>query len=96
MVLQVSSLDGRWFASYPLMIAAMSVPFLGERVGWRRWLAVPLALSESPLLLTHKPHFQPSNHSTSSGCGPILQHPRALRGEDSAETTFSGPAWLGQ
>ena len=28
------------FASYPLMIAAMSVPFLGERVGWRRWLAI--------------------------------------------------------
>ena len=28
------------FASYPLMIAAMSVPILGERVGWRRWLAI--------------------------------------------------------
>jgi drug/metabolite transporter (DMT)-like permease len=28
------------FASYPLMIAALSVPFLGERVGWRRWLAI--------------------------------------------------------
>ena len=23
------------FASYPLMVAALSVPFLGERVGWR-------------------------------------------------------------
>ncbi len=30
------------FASYPLMIAAMSVPFLGERVGWRRWLAIAI------------------------------------------------------
>ena len=28
------------FASYPLMVAALSVPFLGERVGWRRWLAI--------------------------------------------------------
>ena len=28
------------FASYPLIIAALSVPFLGERVGWRRWLAI--------------------------------------------------------
>lgn len=28
------------FASYPLMIAALSVPLLGERVGWRRWLAI--------------------------------------------------------
>ncbi len=28
------------FASYPLMIAALSGPVLGEAVGWRRWAAV--------------------------------------------------------
>lgn len=28
------------FACYPLMIAAMSVPLLGERVSWRRWSAI--------------------------------------------------------
>lgn len=28
------------FASYPLMIAALSGPVLGERVGWRRWSAI--------------------------------------------------------
>ena len=28
------------FASYPLLVMALSVPFLGEIVGWRRWLAV--------------------------------------------------------
>lgn len=28
------------FATYPLMITALSGPFLGERVGWRRWIAV--------------------------------------------------------
>ena len=28
------------FASYPLMVVALSVPYLGEIVGWRRWLAV--------------------------------------------------------
>ncbi|WP_068116235.1 DMT family transporter [Tropicimonas marinistellae] len=28
------------FACYPLIIAALSGPFLGERVGWRRWLAI--------------------------------------------------------
>lgn len=28
------------FASYPLMIMALSVPLLGETVGWRRWGAV--------------------------------------------------------
>ncbi len=28
------------FASFPLVITVLSVPMLGERVGWRRWLAV--------------------------------------------------------
>ncbi|MCE8441276.1 DMT family transporter [Rhodovulum sulfidophilum] len=28
------------FASYPLMIAALSGPVLGEKVGWRRWCAI--------------------------------------------------------
>ena len=33
------------FASYPLMVMALSVPFLGEIVGWLRWLAVDLQVS---------------------------------------------------
>ena len=28
------------FASYPLLIAMLSRPILGEHVGWRRWLAI--------------------------------------------------------
>jgi len=28
------------FAVYPLLIAALSGPVLGERVGWRRWIAI--------------------------------------------------------
>lgn len=28
------------FACYPLLIAALSGPILGERVGWRRWVAI--------------------------------------------------------
>ena len=28
------------FASYPLMVTAMAGPFLGEKAGWRRWLAI--------------------------------------------------------
>jgi len=32
------------FASYPLMIAALSGPILGERVGWRRWAAIGVGL----------------------------------------------------
>jgi drug/metabolite transporter (DMT)-like permease len=30
------------FACFPLIITALSVPFLGESVGWRRWMAVGL------------------------------------------------------
>ncbi|WP_368185304.1 DMT family transporter [Aestuariibius sp. HNIBRBA575] len=28
------------FASYPLLVAALSGPILGEKVGWRRWVAI--------------------------------------------------------
>jgi len=28
------------FASYPLLVAALSGPILGENVGWRRWVAI--------------------------------------------------------
>ena len=28
------------FACYPLLVAALSGPILGEKVGWRRWLAI--------------------------------------------------------
>ncbi len=30
------------FASYPLLIAALSGPVLGEQVGWRRWTAIAI------------------------------------------------------
>ena len=39
------------FASYPLMIMALSVPILGEAVGWRRWVAVLIGLSGVLLIL---------------------------------------------
>lgn len=28
------------FVAYPLLVAALSGPVLGERVGWRRWVAI--------------------------------------------------------
>ncbi len=28
------------FACYPLLAAALSIPILGEKVGWRRWIAI--------------------------------------------------------
>lgn len=30
------------FAAYPLLVAALSGPLLGERVGWRRWTAIAI------------------------------------------------------
>lgn len=30
------------FATYPLLVAALSGPVLGEAVGWRRWLAIAI------------------------------------------------------
>ena len=30
------------FASYPLLVAALSAPILGETVGWRRWAAIAI------------------------------------------------------
>ena len=39
------------FASYPLMVMALSAPVLGETVGWRRWLAVLVGFSGVLLIL---------------------------------------------
>ena len=39
------------FASYPLMVMALSVPILGEAVGWRRWLAVCVGFCGVMLIL---------------------------------------------
>lgn len=30
------------FTTYPLLVAALSGPFLGEKVGWRRWSAIAI------------------------------------------------------
>ncbi len=33
------------FAAYPLLVAALSGPVLGERVGWRRWTAIAIGFA---------------------------------------------------
>ena len=43
-------------ASTPLLVVALSVPFLGETVGWRRWLAVGIGFAG--VLLIIRPGFQ--------------------------------------
>lgn len=39
------------FACFPLFVAALSVPILGEAVGWRRWLAVATGLAGTLIIL---------------------------------------------
>ena len=43
------------FATYPLLIAALSGPVLGEKVGWRRWLAIGIGFVGVLIIL--KPGF---------------------------------------
>ncbi|QDY70322.1 DMT family transporter [Qingshengfaniella alkalisoli] len=43
------------FACYPLLIAALSGPVLGERVGWRRWAAIGVGFIG--ILIVLKPGF---------------------------------------
>ncbi|WP_371061358.1 DMT family transporter [Rhodosalinus sp. 5P4] len=39
------------FTSYPLLIAALSGPVLGERVGWRRWTAIGVGFAGVLIIL---------------------------------------------
>ena len=41
----------------PLMVTALSVPFLGERIGWRRWLGVSAGFGGVLIIL--RPGHQP-------------------------------------
>ena len=43
------------FTSFPLLVAALSGPLLGERVGWRRWVAI--AIGFVGVLVILKPGF---------------------------------------
>lgn len=44
------------FAAYPLMIAALAGPVLGEAVGWRRWVAIGFGFVGMLIIL--RPGFQ--------------------------------------
>jgi len=39
------------FVAYPLLIAALSGPILGERVGWRRWAAIAVGFVGVTIIL---------------------------------------------
>lgn len=39
------------FTSYPLLVAALSGPILGEKVGWRRWTAIGIGFAGVLIIL---------------------------------------------
>ena len=84
------------FASYPLMVAALSVPFLGERVGWRRWLAISAGFGGVALALDPRGSpFGPQMIIPLVGAVQFAAYGNMTRiaaRHDSAETSFSGQA----
>ncbi|TBN51691.1 DMT family transporter [Paracoccus sediminis] len=58
------------FTAYPLLVAALSGPILGERVGWRRWAAIGVGFIGILLIL------QPGN--TDLNLGSVLAFVCAL------------------
>lgn len=47
------------YMSAPLIVTALSVPLLGERVGWRRWVAVCIGFAGVVLVLNPTGQFDP-------------------------------------
>lgn len=43
--------SGAVFICYPLLVAALSGPILGERVGWRRWAAIGVGFAGVTIIL---------------------------------------------
>ncbi len=39
------------FSCFPLVVTALSVPLLGEQVGWRRWLAVSIGFAGTLIII---------------------------------------------
>lgn len=86
----------------PLFITALSVPFLGERVGWHRWLAVVIGLAG--VLVIVRPggavwHWSASMALLGAVCFAFFQLiTRRLANQDRHQTTLlytsiGGTAW---
>jgi drug/metabolite transporter (DMT)-like permease len=86
-------------ASTPLLVVALSVPFLGESVGWRRWAAVGLGFIG--VLLIVRPGFQTMGTGTLVALGGAVLWAiyqiqlRVVGGVDSATTSGLWSATVG-
>lgn len=76
----------------PLFITALSVPFLGERVGWHRWLAVIIGLAD--VLVIVRPggalwHWSAGMALLGAVCFALFQlATRRLANQDRHQTTL--------
>jgi len=86
-------------ASAPLMVVALSVPLLGEAVGWRRWSAV--AIGFVGVLIIVRPGFQELNEGALLTLGGTVLWAlyqimlRVVGRHDSAGTTALWSAVMG-
>ena len=77
----------------PLLVTALSIPFLGERVGLRRWLATAVGLAGVLIILRpgtsafHIAAFFPLVSATAWACTLIMT--RMMSGKEHAATTMT-------
>lgn len=87
------------FFTIPLWVCALSVPFLGEHVGWRRWLAVFVGFLG--VLVIMRPgsdsfHWAMLLSIASSFCGAVYNIvTRKVGGRDRAETSLFYVGFIG-
>lgn len=84
------------FACYPLLVAALSGPILGEKVGWRRWAAIAVGFVGVIIILNPGGGIV-SPYSLVAFCGALTFAiygllTRYVAADDSAETSFF---WIG-
>ncbi|SMX30759.1 DMT family transporter [Actibacterium lipolyticum] len=87
------------FASYPLLIASLSGPILGEKVGWRRWVAI--AIGFVGVLIILQPGFRVFSPAALIPLAAALMFAlyglltRYVAREDSAATSFFWTGTMG-
>ncbi|GGL56996.1 DMT family transporter [Wenxinia marina] len=80
------------FVCYPLIVAALSGPILGERVGWRRWVAIAvgfvgvLIILQPGVAVFSPAALVPLFAATMFACYALLT--RFVARKDSAATSF--------
>lgn len=83
----------------PLMVTALSVPLLGEAVGWRRWSAVGVGFVGALIIIRPGPDFAEWSSLlilASASCYALYQiFTRKIGTTDRAETTIAYAALVG-